>query len=196
MTTAGPGLDDREHFAHVYHEHFNAVLAYALARADIESAKDAVAETFLVAWRRRAEVPNPELAWLLGVTCRTLAGQWRSQTRQRLLRRRISEIGRPYKPTGGPEDEVSERAVVLDALNRLRIGDRELLCLVAWDGLDHGAAASVLGCSRRSVAVRLHRARRRFEEALAQTSSEPVTTSRWYSQMPSALAAEPGREEQ
>ena len=40
-------------FAHTY----DRVLAYALARADVDTAKEVAAEVFLVAWRRRAELP-------------------------------------------------------------------------------------------------------------------------------------------
>jgi RNA polymerase sigma-70 factor, ECF subfamily len=35
------------------------------------------------------------------------------------------------------------------------------LTLIAWDGLDVGAAAAAAGCSRATFSVRLHRARRR-----------------------------------
>ncbi len=47
--------------------------------------------------------------------------------------------------------------------------------LVAWEGLDPGAAARASGCTRAAFAVRLHRARRRLERALAGAGYEPVT---------------------
>jgi RNA polymerase sigma-70 factor (ECF subfamily) len=73
---------------------------------------------------------------------------------------------------GGPElskeaiDRVADRLVVIAALGALRTADREVLCLVAWDGLDNKEAAEVLGCSPKTFAVRLHRARTRLEKAL------------------------------
>ncbi len=51
--------------------------------------------------------------------------------------------------------------------------DRELLSLVAWEGLGHGEIASVLGCSRNAVRIRLHRARSRFAAALSREHEEP-----------------------
>lgn len=45
-------------------------------------------------------------------------------------------------------------------------GDRELLALVAWEGLGNAEIATVLGCSRNAVSIRLHRARKRFARAL------------------------------
>ncbi len=53
------------------------------------------------------------------------------------------------------------------ALAVLSERDREALRLVAWEGLDPERAARAAGCSRGAFAVRLHRARRRLEAALA-----------------------------
>ncbi|MBA2438956.1 MAG: sigma-70 family RNA polymerase sigma factor, partial [Acidimicrobiia bacterium] len=44
--------------------------------------------------------------------------------------------------------------------------DREILRLVAWDGLSTTQAVQSLGCTRAAFAVRLHRARRRLVGAL------------------------------
>jgi len=166
--TAAEGVEDEEaRFARIFREQFDAVLAYALARTDVETAKDAVADVFLVAWRRRREVPNPGLPWLLGVAHRTLADQWRSQRRQRAVRERIGVDASSVNDAPSPEEQVVERQVVLGALNSLGDSDRELLCLLAWDGLDKRAAAAVLECSLVTFAVRLHRARRRFDVALS-----------------------------
>ena len=38
--------------------------------------------------------------------------------------------------------------------------------LVAWDGLDHRDAATVVGCSTSAFTVRVHRARRRLARQL------------------------------
>jgi len=59
-----------------------------------------------------------------------------------------------------------DRDEVLAAFAALRERDREALRLVAWDGLDAAEAAEILGVTRLAVAVRLHRARRRLENAL------------------------------
>jgi RNA polymerase sigma-70 factor (ECF subfamily) len=56
---------------------------------------------------------------------------------------------------------------VLAALARLGDADRELLTLVAWHGLSPREAARVVGCSAATYFVRLHRARRRLEQAMA-----------------------------
>ena len=135
---------------------------------DPETAKDAVADTFLVAWRRLADVPEPARAWLLGVTRRTLSGHRRAHRRRRRLAERMAGTASASDPADGPLDAVTDRDAVTRALTSLRAADRELLCLIAWDGLTHGEAAAVLRCSPGAFAVRLHRARRRLEAALAE----------------------------
>jgi len=64
-------------------------------------------------------------------------------------------------------DEVAERTAVLAALAALPAADMELLTLVAWHGLKPAEAARVVGCSTAAYFVRLHRARRRLERAMA-----------------------------
>jgi RNA polymerase sigma-70 factor, ECF subfamily len=164
-----------ERFDKLFTDHIDIVLAYALARVDPETAKDAVADTFLVAWRRLGEVPDPARSWLLGVTRRTLANQRRGLRRQRLVVERMTRTWVGPESSGESVEGFTERSTVIAALNGLRANDRELLFLVAWDGLDHKEAAEVLNCSPRAFAVRLHRARRRLESALSALDGQPVS---------------------
>ncbi|WP_246090424.1 sigma-70 family RNA polymerase sigma factor [Nonomuraea deserti] len=61
--------------------------------------------------------------------------------------------------------------VELDAIGRafrsLPDDDRELLSLIAWEGLERDEIAKALGLSRNAVRIRLRRARRRLSRALA-----------------------------
>ena len=58
------------------------------------------------------------------------------------------------------------------AFARLRFDDRELLALVAWEGLDAGQVAQVYGCSRNAARIRIHRARRRFARELERVGED------------------------
>lgn len=44
--------------------------------------------------------------------------------------------------------------MIAAALRRLPRQQRELLALNAWEGLDYGEIATVLGCSRNAVRIR------------------------------------------
>src|SRR4051794_41828077 len=63
-------LEPEERLARLYADHGRDVLAYALRRSpEAEDAADVVAETFLIAWRRLADVPegDDERLWVYGV---------------------------------------------------------------------------------------------------------------------------------
>lgn len=150
-------------FEHLYREHVNAVFAYALARTTPDLAMEAVEETFLVAWRRLDDLPTEPRAWLFGVARRVLANQRRARNRRTALGVRIAASHASEHHGSDPAEIVVERDTALVALGRLPEADRELLCLIAWGGLSPGEAARVLGCSKPTLIVRFHRARRRFD---------------------------------
>lgn len=150
-------------FEAMYLQHGGRVLAYALRRISPMVADDVVAETFLVAWRRLDDVPPDALPWLLGVARKVIANRRRSERRAVALHQRLAAEHRA--DLAASDTAVDER--VPRALERLGERDRELLMLIAWDELSQAEVASVLGVRRNTVAVRLHRARRHFADALA-----------------------------
>jgi RNA polymerase sigma-70 factor, ECF subfamily len=157
-----------ERFQSLYTRHQGQVYAYAVSRAGRQLADEVVSEVFLIAWRRRADVPALALPWLLGVARNVITGQFRESARQRSLAAELRAwVTEQELSAGDVADEVSERIAVLAALAGLPDPDRELLTLVAWHGLTPREAARVVGCSTAAYFVRLHRARRRLERAMA-----------------------------
>jgi len=159
-------------FRRLYAEHGRAVLAYALRRvSDREDAADVLAETFLVAWRRCADVPPEPQAryWLLGVARGALANQRRGALRRtRLTERLRTDLAAADLQQSSPPDRGGEAA--LTALARLDPADREILRLTAWEELTPSQAAVVLGLSPVAARSRLHRARRRLRRELADAA--------------------------
>ncbi|MBG0567354.1 sigma factor [Actinoplanes aureus] len=100
----GDDAPGEERFNRLWHEHAAAVLAYARRRVDEAQADEVVAETFVVAWRRLAEVPVAARPWLFGVARRVSANQRRSERRWDALARpaRRGTAGRGFgSPAAG-----------------------------------------------------------------------------------------------
>jgi len=163
-----------ERFDRLWAEHAPAVVRYARRHVLPDEVEDVVAETFIVAWRRLDEVPPYGLPWLLGVARNISANVRRSRRRQEALSDRIASDldDGPSWPEADDDGDT-----VTTALHRLSDADRELLTLIAWDGLSHEEAAEALGCSRGALKVRLHRARQRFAALLGQGSAEPPAST-------------------
>ncbi|MEV0233621.1 RNA polymerase sigma factor [Nonomuraea sp. NPDC050786] len=161
--------DDRtSRFEAVYQQTYEHILGYALRRCDSpEDAADVVAETFAIAWRRVDAVPPGGEArlWLYGVARNVLANHRRGQARHR---HRSVELDTDLADLYAHSPETSvELGAIARAFEQLPEDDKELISLVAWEGLDRAEIATVLGCSRNAVRIRLHRARKRFSKALA-----------------------------
>jgi RNA polymerase sigma-70 factor (ECF subfamily) len=165
-------MDPQRRFEELYRAHADRVHAYARRRSDASTADDVVAEVFLVAWRRLSQVPEDPFPWLVGVARRVLANRRRAEGRATALRDRLAGSGPLYEPAAAAAAG-DER--VARALAGLGERDRELLLLIAWEGLGQPEVAAVLGLRPGTVSVRLHRARRRFAEALAAQDDDLLT---------------------
>ena len=162
--------DSRERFEQVFQDCYEAVYRYTARRVSPDAVQDVVSDTFLVGWRRYGELKGDPLPWLLGIARRTAANHLRGSTRRSALHQRLSTENK-QRPAWEPDHEDPRLAV---ALSTLPERDREALMLVAWDGLEHRVAASVMGCSSGAFTVRLHRARRRLEGALAADEDSAI----------------------
>ncbi|WP_214415193.1 RNA polymerase sigma factor [Sphaerisporangium fuscum] len=156
--------DPQERFTNLYDRHYRSVLGYALLRAERAMAEDLASETFLVAWRRLDDLPDPPLPWLLGVTRNLLRNQRVRRLRSEELAARLAEMSSFAE--GDVADRVTDRHSALAVLAGMRDKDVEAVVLASWYGLTPAEAAQVAGCTARTYSVRLHRARRRLERAL------------------------------
>jgi RNA polymerase sigma-70 factor, ECF subfamily len=157
-------IDEERLFETHFRGYAALVHAFALRRADPEAAQDITEETFLIAWRRREEMPPEPLPWLYGIARGVLANERRTSNRRLSLAARIAaEPAAPDTIDDGDHE-------VLQALASLRESDREALLLSAWEGLSTREAASAVGCSAATFAVRLHRARIRLARVLGEAS--------------------------
>jgi RNA polymerase sigma-70 factor (ECF subfamily) len=148
-----------ERFERIYEEHRDAVRAYVRRRAHESIVDDIVSDVFVVCLRRIDDVPRNALPWLYGVARKTLANE----------RRRRRDV--PLAPEVAHEPEPAGDSPLAAAFAALSDGDREILRLVAWEGLALRDAARALECSPVAARVRYHRAKSRLAARLDSASS-------------------------
>ncbi len=163
--------DDAARFTSMYDACRQRVWAYVVSRAGRQVAEEVVSETFVVAWRRFGDVPQPPLPWLLAVARNVLRDTVRAEVRRSSLAAELREWAEPAEDDIA--EEVADRMALRRALASLSEEDREVLVLAAWQGLSPREAARVVGCSAAAMRVRLHRARRRLTRA-AEGGTAPV----------------------
>ena len=133
---------------------------YPLPASDLD---DLVEEVLIVLWRRFDDVPeDAEVAWSIGVARNVL------RNAQRSARRAGAHVARPVGPDASAEDQVVADETVRAALAALSDDDRELLTLHAWDGLGPRELAATFNITENAAAVRLSRARARFEAQMTE----------------------------
>lgn len=153
-----------ERFEDIYKAHRRAVESYVRRRVPADLVDDVVADVFVVCLRRIDEVPKTPLPWLYAVARKTLANE-----RRRHSRAAPGEIAFARDP-----EPVGDTALAT-AFAGLNENDREILRLVAWEGLTPRQAASVLDCSHVAARVRYHRAKQRLAARLDDIPSvQPI----------------------
>ena len=162
-------MDPATRFRALFEAHYARVRRFAHHRAIVGAdADDLVAEVFTVAWRRLDDVPADDaLPWLLAVAGNVGRNQARSARRYRAALRRLP-APEPAPPPPEPADPALARA-----LAALGPDEREILRLVAWDGLSSRQLARVLDVPEGTARSRLHRARRRLGARLAEPQHPP-----------------------
>ena len=148
-----------QRFERIYAEHADAVRAYVRRRAPEAIVDDVVADVFVVALRRIDDVPRNSLPWLYAVARKTLANE----------RRKRHDLPLEHEPSYEPEPVGDPRLTT--AFAALSDADREILRLVAWEGLPFREVARVLDVSPVAARVRFHRAKGRLREQLDGTAS-------------------------
>lgn len=163
-----------ERFRRLHQETYADLLRFVERRVPADDAEDVVSTVFLTAWRRFGEMPEDARPWLFAVARRTMANRTRGWLRRRALDVRLVATETHEAPDGSAG--AAARIDLERAWRTLSKADREVLALIAFDGLTSEQAATVLGCRRSTFAMRLSRARKRLQDALepaAPTLSRP-----------------------
>ncbi len=168
----------KRRFDALFREHIAGIASYCRWRSyPASDGEDAVAEVFLIAWRRLDQVPRGREArpWLYAVARRVIANQARADVRRARLSEKLSS-----QPVAFESDEDPLVGLVHETLAALPAGDREVLLLAEWEGLTPAEIARVMNRPAVTVRGRLHRARRRFRIAFESSrvaTKDPISGS-------------------
>jgi RNA polymerase sigma-70 factor, ECF subfamily len=163
-------LEEPTAFETIFDRHIGAVHRYLHRRAGRELADELAAETFALAFERRASCHASEsvLPWLYGIATNLLHNHRRAEQRQ------LRAYGRGgVDSSAGYEDEAARAGgAVLDArlagaLAAMRPRERDALLLYALADLSYEDIARGLDVPVGTVRTWLHRARRKAQRELS-----------------------------
>jgi RNA polymerase sigma factor (sigma-70 family) len=166
-------------FAIIFDRHGATLHRYLARRLGPATADDVLAETFLVAFSKRAtfDTARPSARpWLYGIAANLVADHRRKEARR-------LQLVMPTEPDAGCHaDLVAQRvsaqasqARLHDALDSLENRDREVVLLIAWEELSYAEVAEALNIPVGTVRSRLNRARTKLRAALG--GSDPSALS-------------------
>lgn len=156
---------EKQRFAELYGTYRRQVYAYCRRRVGPDVVDDAVSDVFLTVWRRIDDAPFGEEAmrWIYGVAHRVIANHWRTVARRRRLEARLETIGvTPHRLTSDVVVVRGEVRDVMEAAQRLRPAELEILRLAVWEKLGSEDIAAILGIGPSAAKQRLYRARRKL----------------------------------
>jgi RNA polymerase sigma-70 factor (ECF subfamily) len=175
---------DPEKFAALFERHAHAVHAFLARRSPAHVADDLLGDVFSTAFEIRSRydpVVDDARPWLFGIARNLLQARLRSDRRLLAAAARLP-VDRPHDDWAQVDERLDVDASakrVRRALEKLPESEREVLELVAWEGLSPTQAAATLGIPAPTARTRLHRARttlRAYLSLTVVTAPAPPTT--------------------
>lgn len=139
------------------------IASFLYRRVDANDVDDLVSEVFAVAWRRGAPVTTgEELPWLYRVATNLVANHRRKNAR---ADRFVASLLAPDTSPSAESIAIADISLAT-AWGTLPPKSREVLALLAMDGLSVTEIAATLDVTPNAVSVRLNRARQQLRDAL------------------------------
>jgi RNA polymerase sigma-70 factor (ECF subfamily) len=169
---------DPDAFSELFHRHSAEIGRYVTRRIGPDLAEDVVAETFLVAFRRRASYDRSRTdarPWLYGIASNVIRRHRRDEVRalRVLARTGVDPVAESFADRVDGRVAAAETSRALaPALARLDAGQRDVLLLAAWADLTVDQIAEVLGIPQGTARSRLDRARTKIRAALTRLGTD------------------------
>lgn len=154
------------------------ILLRLARRMSPHDAEDLVQETFMraLAARHRYRPGTNARAWLCRILANLAISGRRKEARDRRLQTRIAEVSPSSLPSPADDARADHRRIRL-AIAALSDAERRLIELADVEGMRYREIARVLDCPLGTVMSRLHRARRRLQQAAAQPAPRREQTA-------------------
>jgi RNA polymerase sigma-70 factor (ECF subfamily) len=162
------GPEPAVEFGRLFDVYARPLHRYLTRRVGADNAHDLVSETFLVALNQRHSYDPHRGAvrsWLYGIATNLLRRHVRQELR--FLQATARSVGHTPESEASHETRVADRldaatmaARLAGALTSLSEGDRDVLLLTSWAGLDSTEVAEALNIPVGTVRSRLHRVRK------------------------------------
>jgi RNA polymerase sigma-70 factor (ECF subfamily) len=163
---------DADLIGELYDRYAVAVHRFLVRRVGTTAAEDLVSEVFVAALAARKRFfPHPSgsaLPWLYGIATNTVRVHVR---RLRPFGSALPDSGMDWDAVDARLDAEAKRVHLRAVLTALSAKERDVLLLVAWEGLTVTEAADALGMTKVAARARLHRARQRAQVVLANLDS-------------------------
>jgi RNA polymerase sigma factor (sigma-70 family) len=167
-------------FAGVYERYATTIYRYAARRVGPSDAEALMAETFRIAFERRAtyDTTRPVARpWLYGIATNLVARHRRTEARRWRALARLE----PGVETADDSDRVVDAVAaarllpdVVSAISRLAATDRDALLLHVWEHLTYEDVAAALGIPVGTVRSRINRARTKLRELTAVSGEQLI----------------------
>ncbi|MBP2320367.1 RNA polymerase sigma-70 factor (ECF subfamily) [Kibdelosporangium banguiense] len=174
------GPDPARLFGWLFDQHSLVLHRYLARRVGQAAAEDLLSETFLIALNRRHSYDPARAAvrsWLFGIATNLVRQHVREEVRTLEITARAA--GADVTFDAGHEslvaarvDAQAETRRLAAVLAELSSGDRDVLLLVSWAGLDTKEVAEALDIPVGTVHSRLHRVRKRLRVDASTSSTK------------------------
>jgi RNA polymerase sigma-70 factor (ECF subfamily) len=152
---------NNQEFTETFRQHLPKVSRYLAYRVNANDIEDLASKVFEIAWQKRSScTAGNELAWLYKI-----AGYVVSNHRRKVTAISLALFDSDATAPSAEDLVISDRSIK-QAWSKLDAKDRTVLGLVAFDQLSVAEIAIALGISTNAASIRLHRARKNFDELL------------------------------